>query len=171
MDGLRKLSRNLTSQPWFSDHWFIIKGLYARGIGFQMAKTHWYNHEGQGVHLETWIDEEVIQKKEIAVVMHVEPELPNRRKFKAAFWKRAKSKIQQWDGYEIREENLMELWKKRLPFVKSKMAEVLASGFEKIRVLGEDIDAVLKEAKDGGSKDRIVSGRISELRNPWIENR
>jgi hypothetical protein len=148
MEVLRKLSRNLTSQPWFtSDSWMISKGIYARGIGFQLAKIHWHNHEGQGIHLETWIDGEVMARQEITLVMHVEPDLPNRRAFNAAFWRLAKNKILSWDGYEIREENLMELWKKKLPFTKSKAASLLTREFEKIKDLGGEIDAAIEETR------------------------
>ena len=146
MDVLRKLSSNLTSQRWFSSSpWFISKGIYARGIGLQMAKTHWYNHEGQGIHLETWIDEDAMSRREVAVVMHVEPHVPNRAKFNETFWSLAKSKIERWEGYEIKEGNLMELWRKSVPFVKSKAASTLTEEFLRIKDLGEDIDTALSK--------------------------
>ncbi|PTX95850.1 hypothetical protein DB345_08530 [Spartobacteria bacterium LR76] len=145
MDMLRKLSCNLTSQPWFAEApWFVSKGIYARGISLQLAQIHWHNHEGQGIHLETWIDADAVARKEVFLVMHVEPHVPNRAAFNEKFWRLAQGKLQSWEGFQLNENNAMELWKKRVPL--SKTATALTEEFNRVKDLAPEIDRALKKS-------------------------
>ena len=146
-DIFRKTKRMLVKLEWFKDHWFVDCGIYARGIGFQLSKIHWHNHEGQGVHLETWIDAETLGSKVMPIVMHVEPHVPNRREFIARFWALGKPKLDKMEGYTLKEENIMELFRKEIPFVKTKAAESLVQEFDELSALGAVIDKALKESK------------------------
>lgn len=77
--SVRKCRRELVSEAWFGDDWWINNSFGNNGFTFQLSKTHWFNHESQGIHFEFWIGADEASTKTLPIVLHFEPDVPDRR--------------------------------------------------------------------------------------------
>jgi hypothetical protein len=148
----QEVSDRLARQPWFSDGWETrfnyLNRENPRGVWLQLIRKHWFDG---ALHLETWINNTVLQNGATPVVLHVETSIPrdgiNRNDFSKRFLERSGELIQSWDGYEIKPNYAMEPFSTRLPFTKATLAAVLEAEFARLQQLGTVIDATIEEVR------------------------
>jgi hypothetical protein len=148
----QELSDRLARQPWFADGWETrfnyLNQENPRGVWLQLIRKHWFDG---ALHLETWINNTVLQNGATPVVLHVETSIPrdgiSRNDFSKRFLERSGALIQSWDGYEIKPHYAMEPFSTRLPFTKETLAAVLEAEFTRLQQLGTVIDETIEEVR------------------------
>ena len=80
----QELSERLARQPWFSDGWETrfdyLNREDPRGVWLQLVRKNWFDG---ALHLETWINNSVLQNGSTPLVLHVETSIPKLFRFHA----------------------------------------------------------------------------------------
>ena len=148
---INKCRRELINQDWFQQDWWLNITFGADGFTFQMSKIRWFNHKGQGIHIEFWIEEKEVADKTLSIVLHFEADTPDRgelgKRFKVAFAQVAS----EFDDYRVNHKAICDKLQKRVAFSKSSLPKVVVAEFSRLQVIGSIIDDLLGEnhaAKD-----------------------
>jgi hypothetical protein len=146
-----ELAMRLAAEPWWRDGWTSRAGRFEEGIYFQLYKPGWHNENLMGVHLETWVTIDGMATMSLPVVLHVEPETPERERFNALLVARASSVMAGWPGRVVPiEEDPTERYVVRLPLSLPDLSDRLAAEFRRMGEIGEMVDATLKSLADRG---------------------
>ena len=148
----QELSDQLARQPWFTEGWETrfdyLNQENPRGVWLQLVRKNWFDG---ALHLETWINNSVLQNGTTPVVLHVETSIPkhgiSRNDFSKRFLERSGELIQSWDSYQIKPNYAMEPFSTRLPFTKESLAAGLETEFTRLQSLGEVIDETIEEVR------------------------
>ena len=116
---INKCRKEIITLPWFKGNWWLNVSFGNQGYVFQLSKTHWFNHNGRGIHFEFWLSTAEHQKKTIPFVLHFEPETPDRKalgvKFKSSF-----SEFEQdFSDYVVNHQAICDKLVKHVKFAKS----------------------------------------------------
>src|SRR5579872_6051466 len=69
----KELSDSLAQQPWFAEGWETRYDYLNRddpgGVWLRLIKKHWFDG---AVHLETWINNPILERRAIPIVLHIE---------------------------------------------------------------------------------------------------
>jgi hypothetical protein len=138
-----KCRKEMTAQEWFSGNWWINFSFNGGGFIFQLSKTSWHNQNGKGIHFEFWIDAQEHQDKTVPIVLHFEPDTPNRKvlgaKFKVAF-------AELEDGfldYKINHGAICDKMQKYEKFTKNGLHKLIVREFTRLQRVGPIIDEIL----------------------------
>lgn len=114
----------------------------------QLVREKWFDG---AIHLETWINNSVLQNKAVPVVLHVETSMAkhglSRNDFSRLFLERSGGLIQSWDGYIIKPNYAMEPFNTRLPFSTDTLVCVLETELSRLQQLGTVIDETIDAVK------------------------
>jgi hypothetical protein len=145
----QELSERLARQPWFAEGWETrfnyLNQENPRGVWLQLIRKHWFDG---ALHLETWVNNSVLEKGATPVVLHVETSIPrdgiSRNDFSKRFLERSGALIESWEGYQIKPNYAMEPFSTRLPFAKETLATVLEAELTRLQQLGGVIDETIE---------------------------
>lgn len=141
--AINKCRKEIVAQEWFKGEWWVNAGFSGGGFVFQISKTSWHNHNGQGIHIEFWIDEEEHRTKILPIVLHFEPDAPNRKKLGEKF-KKACSKIEaEFQDYKINHNAVCDKMQKHEKFSKSGLHKIVIREFSKLQKTAPIIDKIL----------------------------
>lgn len=141
--SVRKCRRELVSEAWFGDDWWINNSFGNNGFTFQLSKTHWFNHESQGIHFEFWIGADEASTKTLPIVLHFEPDVPDRRalgdRFEAAF----EPFEQEFVDYRINHRAICDKLTKEVGLSKAGLAKTVLTEFRRLVTIAPLIDQVI----------------------------
>ncbi|MBS01195.1 MAG: hypothetical protein CMQ24_00585 [Gammaproteobacteria bacterium] len=138
-----KARNELTGQAWFGGDWWINQSFGSSGFGFQLSKTHWFNHRSRGIHFEFWIDSAEVAAGTFPIVLHFEPETPDRdglgRRFAGAFADRQA----EFADYRINHKAVCDKMVKEIKLTKAGLPKSVVAEFTRLATLGDLIDGIL----------------------------
>ena len=144
---IRKLS-------WYGENWTLHPTRPDDGgtawSGLQLSKKDWFNDDGMGIHIETWIGDKELTKSKLPFVLHIlhQPAFPSSHKKGSDFTKiwhtlsEPAELITSWPGYKAGRAKPL---KGAIKFRPEDMATTIVAEFSRLHVLGPYIDGVLKE--------------------------
>lgn len=142
--AITKTRNELTNLEWFGGDWWINQMFGSAGFGFQLSKTRWFNHQSRGIHFEFWIEDGERKAGELPIVLHFEPDTPNRgelgKRFEAAFADHAGS----FEDYRVNHKAICDKMSKTVKLTKSGLPGVVGAEFSRLAVLGTVIDDILQ---------------------------
>ncbi len=72
---LETAMRRTRRAKWFTEEWTLRATVPDDGdshwAGIQLAKKNWFNEDGLGIHIETWVAEKEMPTKQLPFVLHV----------------------------------------------------------------------------------------------------
>jgi hypothetical protein len=148
----KEVSERLAREPWFKEGWetrfdYLDKE-NPRGVWLQLVRQNWFDG---AIHLETWINNAVLERKTMPLVLHVETSIPkdgiSRNDFSRLFLERSGGLIQSWEGYAIKPNYAMEPFSVPIPFTKETLVSALASELARVQQLGPVIDQTIEDTK------------------------
>lgn len=119
------------------------------GVGIQLAKTHWFNQNGKGIHFETWVTEKEIETQKLKFALHIlhQDYFPNTEKKPWDFiWPFVDDEfvieyVSKWNGFKMG--RTVPLKGERR--FKESTSIVIGEEFTRFLALGESIDRILKK--------------------------
>ena len=142
MQDIKKIFRNfeqmLRKTSWFQDDWEIFN----RGPYLQLSKKGWYNQKQGGIHLETYIENREIKKKEFPICMHVEEDCPRQQVFMQEFLALEADRIQSWKGYRVVGKGCS-VCIRTLPLSFKNLEQRLLEEFSELRLLETSVERTL----------------------------
>lgn len=147
-----KLREQLAREAWFADDWETrldyLNREAPRGVWLQLVRKSWFDG---AIHLETWLNNAVLERQATPVVLHIETSIPqhgiSRNDFSRLFLERHGARIQSWPGYQLKPNYALEPFNIQLPFTKQTLASALAAEFSRLQQLGPEIDRTIQEVK------------------------
>ena len=151
---LKTAMRQTRREDWFDKNWKLRftepddGGTHWAGI--QLARKGWFNEEGLGIHIETWVAEKQMPSKQLPFVLHVlhQETFPgtdkNTRDFMNA-WREIQEPaelITGWRGYKAG--RIKPLGGKRR-YDPADFSSTIVEEFTRLHVLGVYVDQVLKQ--------------------------
>jgi hypothetical protein len=148
----QQLRDQLAREPWFADGWETrfdyLNRENPRGVWLQLVRKTWFDG---AIHLETWINNSLLQSQEIPVVLHVETSIPkhgiSRNDFTKRFLEQVGDQIASWPGYTVKPNYAMEPFNTRVRFTKETLVPVLKAEFSRLQQLGDTIDATIEAVR------------------------
>jgi hypothetical protein len=148
----QKLSEQLAQQPWFAEGWETrfdyLNRDDPRRVWLQLVRQKWFDG---AIHLETWINNTVLQNEAAPVVLHVETSVPkhglSRNDFSRLLLERSGDLIQSWNGYTIKPNYAMEPFSTRVPFTRETLVSALEAELSRLQQLGTVIDQTIDDVK------------------------
>ena len=140
---VNKARNELTEQDWFGGAWWMHQTLGAGGLGLQLSKTHWHNHRSHGVHIEFWIESTEIESGTFPIVLHYEPEIPDRAALGKRFAKALAERESEFEDYRINHKAICDKMVKEAKLTKAGLPKVVVEEFSRLAALGELIDGIL----------------------------
>ena len=143
-----KLQRELAKTDWFvNDGWTAFIGYYHAGIYIQLFKPHWFNHTGDGIHLEMGITAETLAAKKTTIDLHVgHRNLFDRVRFNELTIAPMQEMVASWgNGVTFSKTNLSERMRVDVSFTKSGFPKQVTVAFTQMCQLGPIIDDSLKQ--------------------------
>jgi len=109
----RKVEKSLKAKPWFKKQGWIVSvhpfpAYRAEGITFHLFKKHWFNGEGSGIHIESYLPLDASKRKATYLTFHVLhlAIIPGTKLKRIAIAKpfvdSIFEKVSQWEGYKFR---------------------------------------------------------------------
>lgn len=141
--AIGKCRSELIRQKWFKDNWWLNVGLGSRGFGFQLSKIHWFNHGGQGIHIEFWIEEEQHVAKMFPIVLHFESGVPNRKELGARFEREFRPLEPKFSDYRINHRAVCDKLQKQEKLSKAGLPKAVLREFSRLREIGSVIDRII----------------------------
>jgi hypothetical protein len=147
-----ELSERLAREPWFAEGWETrfdyLDQENPRGVWLQLVRPNWFDG---AIRLETWINNPVLERKTMPLVLHVETSIPkhglSRNDFSRLFLERSGALIQSWPGYAIQPTYAMEPFNVGIPFTKETLVPALATEIDRVQQLGAVTDGSIEDAK------------------------
>jgi hypothetical protein len=148
----QELSDQLARQPWFAGGWETrfnyLNRENPRGVWLQLVRQSWFDG---AIHLETWINNSVLDSKTVPIVLHVETSIPkhgiSRNEFSKLFLERSGDLIGSWPGYTVKPNYAMEPFNTRVPFTQETLSSVLENELSRVQQLGAVIDQTIQDVK------------------------
>jgi hypothetical protein len=140
--------RQLAKQDWYvRDGWTAFLGHYHAGIYLQVYKPHWFNHTGDGIHLETGVDARTLDNKVFGIDLHItHKNLFDRDKFNAYATPRIEELVKTWQGeIWLKTHTVSERLGMRVKFTKTNFPQQMAMTFTQLATVGPIIDAGLAQ--------------------------
>ena len=141
--AINKCRKEISAQNWFKDGWWTSVEFGTRGFGFQISKTSWHNHNRQGVHFEFWIEENEHQTKVLPIVLHFEPDTPDRKKLGEKFKKAFKAMESEFPDYKINHAAVCDKMQKNEKFTKGGLHKTIVREFSRLQEIAPIIDKIL----------------------------
>ena len=141
--AVRKCRREIIAQSWFEKDWWINLAFDTNGFTFQLAKTGWHNHDSRGVHFEFWIGEQEANTKELPIVLHFEPDVPDRATLGTRFREAFEPHAEDFADYRVNHTAICDKLTKQIKFSKSSLAKTVVPEFSRLQALGPTIDRIL----------------------------
>jgi hypothetical protein len=143
----QELEYRLKRADWFTSQWATHLGEFPGGVGLQVFKNNWFNAAGNGIHLETWLNQAEIKRHTIPLVLHVETAFPKKKKaFLQLLLERSGDLIRSWDGYTVSTTYSMQPFIHRMPLAEERFVEGLLNEFARLQVLVPVIDQIIEDA-------------------------
>ncbi len=140
---INKTRKALIAQDWFEGNWRLNLSFSGAGFKFQLSKTTWHNHDGQGIHFEFWLGDTEIQRKELPLVLHFEPDTPQRKKFGERF-KSAFSKLEgEFSDDKINHRAICDKLQKNEKFTKNGLPPLVVRECSRLQKIAPIINGVL----------------------------
>jgi hypothetical protein len=139
---IRKCRREIISQDWFHGDWWINSAFNANGYTFQLAKTNWFNHNSQGIHIEFWLEENEFKEKKFDIVLHFESDVPDRKKLGLIFRDALSPLEGQFEDYRINHQAVCDKLQKRISFTKSSLPKIVVTEFTRLQRIAPVIDGL-----------------------------
>ncbi len=148
----QQLSEQLARQSWFAGRWETrfdyLNRDNPRGVWLQLVRQKWFDG---AIHLETWINNTVLQNEAAPVVLHVETSMAkhglSRNDFSRLFLERSGDLIQSWNGYTLKPHYAMEPFSTRVPFTRETLVSALQAELSRLHQLGTVIDQTIDDVK------------------------
>ncbi len=141
--AINKCRKELVAQDWFADGWWLNVAFNGGGFVFQLSKLNWYNHNGKGIHFEFWIDEHEVETQSVPIVLHFEPETPDRKALGYAFEAAFAGMESQFADYRVNHNAICDKLQKREKLTKSGLHKLVVREFTRLQALGPVIDGIL----------------------------
>ncbi len=131
-----RTEKQLRAQPWFKrGGWLVAVHAIPNegapdGYAFHVYKKHWFNDDGQGIHVGSYLDLDSAKQREAVVTMHIlhSGNVPGttfkRQSLTEPFIDKIYKEVCAWDGYIFNAEKYG-----AQPF--SKALDATSEGFEK----------------------------------------
>lgn len=140
---INKCRKEIIAQEWFEVYWWLNVSFSGTAFNFQLSKTTWHNHNGQGIHFEFWLGEPEHQHKTIPLVLHFEPDTPHRKDLREKF-KEALSELEaDFSDYKINHRAICDKFQKNVKFTKSGLPRLVVREFTRLQKIAPLIDAIL----------------------------
>ncbi len=143
--AINKCRKEVTKQEWFGGEWWINTPFYGSAFGFQLAKTSWFNHNGGGIHFEFWIGESEIQIKMLPIVLHFEPNTPDRTLLGTRFQSAIEPVAMNFQDYRINHKAICDKMVKNVKFSKSGLPKLVVAEFNRLQTIAPLIDEIINE--------------------------
>ena len=141
--AINKCRKEVAAQGWFGGDWWIYSTFSGSAFVFQLAKTSWHNHNGRGIHFEFWIGADEFESRSIPIVLHFEPETPDRaalgKRFQAAFAEQEAA----FADYRINHKAICDKMIRPVKLTKSGLHKVVVAEFGRLQTLAPIIDQIL----------------------------
>lgn len=140
--------RQLARQDWYvQEGWTAFLGHFHSGIYMQVYKPHWYNHTGDGIHLETGLTASALAGSTTGIDLHVtHKNLFDRDKFNAYATPRMAELVKTWQGEVwFKEHTVSERLGMKVKFTKTNFPQQMAAAFTQLSALGPIIDSGLAQ--------------------------
>ncbi len=141
---------------WFTDGWTLRATTPDDGgshwAGIQLAKKNWFNENGLGIHIETWVAQKEMPSRQLPFVLHVlhQKTFPGMDKTTRDFMKlwrelpEPAELIASWPGYKAG--RIKPLGGKR-KYDPEDIPSTIVEEFTRLHVLGVYVDQVLDELR------------------------
>ncbi len=140
---MNKCRKEIITQSWFQENWWLNVSFNGSGFNFQLSKTTWHNHYGQGIHFEFWLGEPEDRHKSLPLVLHFEPDTPNRKALGERF-KQAFSGIEgDFADYRINHRAICDKMQKEERFTRSGLPRLIVQEFSRLQEIAPIIDEIL----------------------------
>ena len=131
-----RTEKQLRAQPWFKRGGWLtaVRGIPSDsapvGYAFQVYKKHWFNDDGQGIHVGSFLDLDLSKQSQASVTMHILHSgiVPGttfkRQSLTEPFVDKIHKEVCAWDGYVFSDDKYgaQPFWK---------FLDATAEGFEK----------------------------------------
>jgi hypothetical protein len=150
------LATELEREKWFNKHWKAKAGLCPdakapKSVAIQVFKDSWFNEEGRGIHLESWMTNADVARGTAAIVMHIESSKErtgiNGKTLVKVLFESVGHKISAWEGYQTKESYTMQPFIKRALITPETFIEIMRIEFSRLAGIANDIDAAIEKAK------------------------
>ncbi|HEY8900621.1 MAG TPA: hypothetical protein VIM61_09435 [Chthoniobacterales bacterium] len=150
------LAAELEREKWFDRHWQARAGLYPdarapKSVAIQVFKDTWFNEEGRGIHLESWMTNADVARGTAAFVLHIESSKErtgiNGKTLVKALFESCGDKIRSWEGYQAKESYTMQPFIKRGVVTPDTFSKIAKAEFTRLAGIAKDIDAAIEKAK------------------------
>ncbi len=151
-----ELAVALRKEKWFDERWQTTAGCFPnaeapKSAFIQLFRDTWYNEEGKGIHLESWMTNADLARGTATVVLHVETSKArtgiNSKAFVKALLDQVGAEIAGWEGYEIKPGYPMQPLTVKPSYEKEGFATVLRREFNRLVQIADAVDAAICEAK------------------------
>ena len=124
---------------------------FPKGAALQLYREGWFNDEGKGVHLETWLKDSLNRSRKVDIVLHIETS-----KARTGFTGRdlldriiadagqVLSDLGEY-GYKISPTWVLQPVSVRRPFSDEDIVDIIAKEFERLNPLGDVVDRALNQ--------------------------
>jgi hypothetical protein len=154
MKQLNTAMRQIRRAKWFNKDWTLRATEPDDGrshwAGIQLAKKNWFNEDGLGIHIETWVSEKEMPSNQLPFVLHVlhQKTFPGTDKTTRDFMKlwrelpEPNELIASWPGYKTG--RIKPLGGKR-KYDLENIPSTIVEEFTRLHVLDVYVDQVLSE--------------------------
>jgi len=150
------LASELEREKWFNIHWKAKAGLYPnsqtpKSVAIQVFKDSWFNEDGKGIHLESWMTNADVARGTAAIVLHIESSKErtgiNGKALVKALFESSEDKINSWEGYQTKESYTMQPFIKRALVTPETFLRTMKFEFTRLAGIAKDIDSAIEKAK------------------------
>ena len=150
------LASSLKSEKWFTKHWTAVAGLCPndkepKSIAIQVFKDTWFNEDGRGIHLESWMTNADVRRGTCNMVLHIESSKErtgiNGKALVKALFAIEREKIAAWEGYQTKESYTMQPFIRKMSITQDTLHDQLLSEFRRLSTIADSIDEAIIESK------------------------
>lgn len=156
-DVLKQLTTamgQIRRQKWFNGNWTLQATEPDDGgthwAGIQLAKKNWFNEDGLGIHIETWVSEKEMPSKRLPFVLHILhvktfPGTDRTMRDFMELWRELAEPaelIASWPGYKA---GRIKPLGGKCKYSPDEISATIVKEFTRLHVLGVYVDQVLKQ--------------------------
>lgn len=152
----QKLATELRKEKWFKKGWQTKAGFspdakQPKSVFIQLFRDSWFNEEGKGIHLESWMTNADVARGTASVVLHIESSKErtgiNGKALVKALLADVGDKIARWEGYQIKETYTMQPFIKKMSISPDDIVRSLRFEFTRLAGIADAIDMAVAEAR------------------------
>ncbi len=151
-----KLAIELAMEPWYGKEWKTTSGFFPnaetpKSVFIQLFRDTWFNEEGKGIHLESWMTNADVARGTVTVVLHIESSKErtgiNGKLLVKNILAAVGDRIEAWEGYQTKESYTMQPITGKLAITPETFSKTLRHEFNRLAGLADTIDAAIVVAR------------------------